>query len=258
MTRLISWNVNSLRARIGRAQALLERHDPDILALQETKVEDGGFPFFAFPEHTHTAFGQKTYNGVAFVSKNAPDETKRGFPNNPVPDQARVITGRWDDLWVMNLYVVNGKDVDNPAFGIKQQFYAGIREFLDTEFDPGQRLVLMGDFNVTPTDLDSHAGVAARGEIFHTNEERQWLQTLQDFGLTDLHRQVTDEQVFTWWDYRGLGFPQNKGLRIDLALGTPSVAAKTTNVWVDREERKVGDHAEKASDHAPLVVDLAD
>ncbi len=255
--RLVSWNINSLRARIGRVQSFLERHNPDVVALQETKVEDGGFPFFAFPDYHHVTHGQKTYNGVAFVSKDAPDETRRGFPDDPVPDQARVITSRWDDTWIMNLYVVNGKDPEHEAFGIKQHWLRGIRRFLDAEFDPGQKLVLVGDFNITPDDVDSHDPDGLRGHIHHTVEERRWLQDLLDWGLTDVHRHLTDEQVFTWWDYRGMGFPQNKGLRIDLALGTQPLLPRVQDVWVDRDERKVGDHAEKPSDHAPLVVDLA-
>ncbi len=254
--RILSWNVNSLRARLGRAQALVERHDPDILCLQETKVEDAGVPFFAFPEHTLTSHGQKSYNGVAFLSKEQPDEVRRGLPDSPVPDQARAITGRWGDVWVMNLYCINGKDVHHPDFLLKQQWYSAIRSFLDAELDPEQQVLLTGDFNITPTDIDSYMGEEGRGHVFHTQEERDWLAHLMDWGLTDLHREITDEQVFTWWDYRGLGFPQNKGLRIDLALGTDAVRDRLRDVRVDRDERKVGDHAEKPSDHAPILIDL--
>lgn len=258
MTRVASWNVNGIRARIGRIQRFLERHDPDIVALQETKVEDGGVPFFAFPEHTITAYGQKSYNGVAFLSKEAPDEVKRGFPGDPVADQRRVIAGRWGDLWVMDLYCVNGKDPEHEAFGIKQQWFQALREWLDAEFDPGQQLLLTGDFNVAPEDRDVWDPEGLRGTIHCTVEERRWLQDLKDFGLTDLHRQVTAESVWTWWDYRNLAFPKDQGYRIDLALGTDAVAERLDNVWVDRDERKKTTHDENPSDHAPLVTDLRD
>ncbi len=253
----MSWNVNGIRARIGRIQNFLERHDPDIVCLQETKVEDGGVPFFAFPDHTFTAYGQKSYNGVAFLSKTAPDEVKRGFTGDPVPDQRRCIAGRWDDLWVVDLYCVNGKDPEHEAFGVKQQWFSALRDWLDAEFDPGQKLLLTGDFNVTPADVDSHDPDGLRGSIHHTVEERRWLQNLQDFGLTDLHRTITPDPVWTWWDYRALAFPQDKGLRIDLALGTSPLAEAVTDVFVDRDERRKTTHPEEnPSDHAPLVTDL--
>jgi exodeoxyribonuclease-3 len=255
--RLVSWNVNGIRARISRIQNFLERHDPDIVCLQETKVEDGGVPFFAFPEHTLTAYGQKSYNGVAFLSKVAPDEVKRGFTNDPVPDQKRCIAGRWGNLWVVNLYCVNGKDPEHEAFGIKQQWFTALRKWLDHQFDAGREILLTGDFNVTPADIDSHDPEGRRGHIHHTVEERRWLTELMEFGLTDLHRQITPDQVWTWWDYRALAFPQDKGLRIDLSLGTPAVAQRLENVWVDRDERRKSIHPdENPSDHAPLVTDL--
>ena len=254
--RLVSWNINSLRARIGRVQAFLERHDPDILCLQETKVQDAGFPRLAFMEHHITPYGQPTYNGVAVLSKEKPDEVLRGFPGDPT-DHARVLAARFGDLWVYNLYVVNGKHAEDPAFLQKREWMAALQDTIAARHDPTDDVLLLGDFNITPTDLDSHGGADMAGQIHHTADERAWLQRKLDWGLTDLHRQVTDEQVFTWWDYRNLGFQKNEGLRIDLALGTASVADRLGDVWVDREERKVGDHAEKPSDHAPLVVDLS-
>ncbi|MGB1585647.1 MAG: exodeoxyribonuclease III [Thermoplasmatota archaeon] len=252
--RLVSWNINSLRARIGRVQAFLERHDPDILCLQETKVQDAGFPRLAFMEHHITTYGQPTYNGVAILSKKKPDEVLRGFPGDPT-DHARVLAARFDDLWVYNLYVVNGKSPDDPAFLIKKTWFEALGAALGDRHDPGDDVLLLGDFNITPTDLDTHDPEGLAGHIHHTTDERAWLQDLMDWGLHDLHRQVTDDQVFTWWDYRNLSFQKNEGLRIDLALGSQTISDRVQNVWVDRDERKVGDHAEKPSDHAPLVVD---
>ena len=254
--RLVSWNINSLRARIPRVQAFLERHDPDVLCLQETKVQDAGFPRLAFMEHHITPFGQPTYNGVAILSKDKPDEVKRGFAGDPT-DHARVLAARFGDLWVYNLYVVNGKHPEDPAFLQKRTWLENLRADIMARHDPSDQVLLLGDFNITPSDLDSHDPEGLAGAIHHTADERQWLQDYLDWGLSDLHRQVTDEQVFTWWDYRNLGFQKGLGLRIDLALGTVPVADRLNDVWVDRDERKVGDHVEKPSDHAPLVVDLA-
>ena len=254
--RLVSWNINSLRARIGRVQAFLERHDPDILCLQETKVQDAGFPRLAFMEHHITPFGQPTYNGVALLSKEKPDEVIRGFPGDPT-DQARAMAARFGELWVYNLYVVNGKHPEDPAFLTKKTWFEALQAAIAERHDPGDQVLLMGDFNITPTDLDSHDPEGLAGHIHHTADERAWLGDLTGWGLTDLHRQVTQEQVFTWWDYRNLGFQKGEGLRIDLALGTPAVATRLKDVWVDRDERKVGEHTEKPSDHAPLVVELA-
>lgn len=253
--RVVSWNINSLRARIQRTQAFIDRHAPDVLCLQETKVEDAGFPRLAFDQHIE-AYGGKSYNGVAILSAEAPDEVRRGFAGDPVPEQRRVMAARFGDLWVYNLYVVNGKSIEHPDFLVKRDWFRALRRHLDAQHDAGEEVLLVGDFNITPADIDSHDPVAMAGQIHHSADERAWLAELMKFGLCDLHRARTEEQVFSWWDYRFLGFQKNAGLRIDLALGTPAVDARTHNVWVDRDERKVGSHVEKPSDHAPLIVDL--
>ncbi len=253
---LVSWNINSLRARIHRAQAFMGRHDPDVLLLQETKVEDGGFPRLAFLDRHIESYGQKTYNGVAILSRDRPDEVMRGFNADPVPEQRRAMAARFGDLWVYDLYCVNGKHPQDPAFLQKRAWFEALGDHLRSHHHPSDEVLLMGDFNITPADVDSHDPEGLAGSIHHTAEERGWLGALCDWGLVDLHRQTTQDQVFTWWDYRGRGFGQNHGLRIDLALGTAAVAKRLSGVTVDREERKVGDHAEKPSDHAPLKVSL--
>lgn len=143
--RLVSWNINSLRARIGRVQAFLERHDPDILCLQETKVQDAGFPRLAFMEHHITPYGQPTYNGVAVLSKEKPDEVLRGFPGDPT-DHARVLAARFGDLWVYNLYVVNGKHAEDPAFLQKREWMAALQDTIADRHDPTDDVLLLGDF----------------------------------------------------------------------------------------------------------------
>lgn len=279
--RIVSWNVNSLKARMGRAKSFVARHDPDVLCIQETKMAGGAVPFFAFPEHTIHHHGSGQYNGVAILSKQDPVEVLRGFPGDPCPDQARTIAARFegglaaglpdDTLWVVNNYVVNGKHVEDDAFLVKKDWLAAQRAWLDDAFDPGAAVLMVGDWNITPTSTDSYLGAAADGNVHHTDAERLWLRRMLDWGLTDLHRRkldgtnLADEELeratYTWWDYRGSGFGQNHGLRIDLALGSAPVAARVHDVWVDREERKKApggvEAPEKPSDHAPLVVDLA-
>lgn len=258
--RLISWNVNSIRTRGARVINLLQRHAPDVVGLQETKVEDPVFPrMFIEAEGYHVApFGQKTYNGVAFLSKEKPVDLVKGFPGDPIPEHARVITGTFGNLRVINAYVVNGKDPADPYFQTKMQWLTAFRAFLETQREQFGDVLVMGDFNITPADLDSHDPERLRGTIHHHPDERAHLAALEAAGWTDLHRRVTQEQVFTWWDYRMMGFPQNRGLRIDLAYGTPSVANRVQAVTVDRDERKESAGEGKPSDHAPLLVDLAD
>ena len=253
--RLITWNVASLKARIARTQAVLARHDPDVLCLQETKLPNAQFPQFAFPDHHFAAHGQATYNGVAILSKQPADEVRKGFAGDPCPEASRAIAARFGALWVYDLYVVNGKSPDDPAFDVKRRWLAALRDHVAAQHDPGEEVLLLGDFNITPSDADSWDPALLRSHIHHTDEERAWLAALRAWGLTDLH-EAAGETAFTWWDYRDLAFPKGHGLRIDLALGTAPVASRLERVWVDRDERKQGTHVEKPSDHAPLVVDL--
>ena len=254
--RVVSWNINSLRARLGRAQAFMARHDPDVLCLQETKVPDAEFPQLAFPGLHPTVHGQKTYNGVAILSKERPDEVRKGIPGDPVPEQTRAVAARFDDLWVLDLYVVNGQAPDSDKFAIKERWLGALRDWLTTEFDPKDPVLLVGDFNITPSDADVHDPARWAGKIHCTPEERGWLAELQAWGLTDLHKQAVPEPEHTWWDYRMGAFARGWSLRIDLALGTAPVADRLAAVTVDRDERKQGEHEEKPSDHAPLIVDL--
>ncbi len=257
--RVVSWNVNGIRPRLPRLLAFLQRHDPDVLCLQETKVTDREFPLesFAFSGHHIARFGQASYNGVAFISKTKPEDIERGFVGDPT-DHARVIAATIGGIRVVNVYVVNGKDPLDPAFAVKMEWLTALRAHLCSwrEAHPDMPMLVLGDFNVAPEDIDVYDPEGWRGSIHCTAEERAHLAAFHAQGFHDLHRHVTDEQVFTWWDYRGLGFPQNKGLRIDLALGTEDLVGRVADVWVDRDERKDSSGDGKPSDHAPLVVDL--
>jgi exodeoxyribonuclease III len=266
MTKIISWNVNSIRTRLERTQALLDRHKPDLLCLQETKVEDALFPHDALAEVGYRAevFGQRTYNGVAMIQPaDAPklEGVGRSFADNPVPDQARAIGGKLPTpsgpIHVVNLYVVNGKAVGTPHYETKLGWLDRLIAAVTTRHDPAEPLLLVGDFNIAPEDRDVWDPDKWRGSVLVSEPERDRLRTLFDWGLVDLHRRVTEEPgVYTWWDYRFGAFHRGWGLRIDLALGTPAVAERLENVSIDREERKSSTGEGKPSDHAPLVVEL--
>ncbi|MGB0652975.1 MAG: exodeoxyribonuclease III [Thermoplasmatota archaeon] len=262
--KIVSWNINSLRARMERAEAFLDRHEPDVLCLQETKVQDADFPFEPFEKRGYEVaiHGQKSYNGVAIASRVGLGDPANGFNGDPAADQARVLSATVGDgdeaLRLWNLYVVNGKAPDHEAFATKQVWLDALRATVASRHAPDDPVLLVGDFNITPDDLDVYDPVKLAGAIHCTPEERSWLARYHDWGLEDLHRRFEpDGGVFTWWDYRFGAFARGRGLRIDLALGTPAVAARCTGVTVDRDERKQGDFEAKPSDHAPLLVHLA-
>lgn len=223
-------------------------------------MADAQFPQMGFlGEGYHiSAYGQANYNGVAILSRTVPDEVRKGFPGNPLADQHRAMFARFGDLWVGNVYVVNGKSTAHPDYLVKKQWLLALADHLGDAFDPSDRLVVVGDWNVAPEERDVWAPDLWREEILCSTPERSWLALVQAAaGLVDLHRlHEPGPGPWTWWDYRQLAFPKDRGLRIDLALGTSAVADGCRSVWVDREERKQGAWEAKPSDHAPLVVDL--
>ncbi len=259
--RVVSWNINSVRARENRTVNFLDRAKPDVLCLQETKCLPDQFIHEAVAAKGYRAevYGQKSYNGVALVVPDGVEveDVRHGFPGDPCADQARVISGRVGDTWIANLYVVNGKAPDHEAFQVKKEWLGNVRAWLDESFDASDRLLLVGDWNITPTPEDTYDAVATQGKIHCTDEERAWLAHVRDFGLVDVHA-AKAEPCFTWWDYRAGSFPRDRGLRIDLALATQAVASDVTGVMVDRDERHKSFYPdENPSDHAPLIVDLA-
>lgn len=261
--RVVSWNVNSVRTRLDRLLGLLARHSPDLVCLQETKVEDAGFPHPALEAVGYRAetFGQKTYNGVALLVKHGVilTEVGRGFPGNPIPEQARVIHARCGGIHFVNLYVVNGQEVGSEKFALKLLWLDALTAWLRERFRADLPLVLLGDFNVAPTDLDVHDPDAWRDHVLCSPAERARLDALLQWGTQDLFRlHEPGPGHYSWWDYRAGAFARGHGLRIDLALGTPAAAALCDAARLDREERKQGDWESKPSDHAPLLLDFAD
>jgi exodeoxyribonuclease III len=253
--KLVTWNVNSIRQRFERLLALLARHAPDVVCLQETKTIDGDFPIDALRVAGYTSIccGQKSYNGVAILAKAELSGVACGFRDGGNDEQARLIAATIAGVRVICAYVPNGQSVGSEKYAYKLEWLERLRKLLDREADPASPLALVGDFNVAPTDADVHDPEAWRGQVLVSEPERAALRHVLDYGLVDAFRErYPDKVAFTWWDYRQLGFPKNRGLRIDHVLLTRPLAARLEDVVIDREERK----GKGASDHAPVVAVL--
>ncbi len=252
--RLACWNVNSVRARLERVQAWLKSRQPDLLALQELKCTADAFPTEAFEElgYRSAVHGQKTYNGVALLARAELEDIETGMDGDD-PPQARLIAATWRGIRVVCVYVPNGQSPESEKFTYKLSWLDRLCEWIAERHQPSDPLIVMGDFNIAPEDRDVHDPDAWRGQVHFHPQEHARLARLHDFGLVDLFRQHHPEPgLYSWWDYRQLAFPRNAGLRIDLALATPSVARRCTDCRIDREERK----GKQPSDHAPLLIEL--
>jgi exodeoxyribonuclease-3 len=259
LVRIITWNVNSIRSRLPRVLALLERHRPDALLVQETKVTDAGFPaaeLMAAGYHS-AVFGQSTYNGVAIASRRPLEDVRLGFPDDPLVGEARVISGRLDGITLIDAYVVNGRAVTDPMYEQKLRWLDAFTNWITARFSPADPVLLAGDFNIAPDDRDVHDPVAYRDRVHASEPERRRLKTLFEWGLVDLLREITDAPgIHSWWDYRGGAFHRGRGLRIDLMLGTAPLAARVVDVGIDRDERKPSFGEGKPSDHAPVIAEF--
>jgi exodeoxyribonuclease III len=260
--KIVTWNVNSIRQRLPRLLAMLERHDPDVVCLQETKVEDDVFPIEPLVGAGYGAvpFGRRGRNGVAILAKAPIEDAVRGFEDDPAAEQSRVLSARVGDLRVVCVYAVNGKAVGDPAYDTKLAWYAALRSWLGRTAEPQQSLVVCGDFNVTPDDRDVWDPDLWRGQNLASEPERERVRSFLDWGLVDLGRAAAGDGAapFTFWDYTAGAFHKGWGLRLDLVLGTAPVAARMVGVEVDRNERKPTAGEGKPSDHAPVIVTLRD
>jgi exodeoxyribonuclease-3 len=259
VVRLASWNVNGLRARLDFVAHWLAARKPDVVGLQELKLTDEQFPHETFADLGYRAvtLGQKSWNGVAVLSRQEAEVVQRGLPGQEALG-ARLLTARVAGLLFSTIYVPNGKDVDHADFPSKLAWLDALAEHLETRHSPQEPLILCGDFNVAPAAIDSWNEEDFAGRIFHTDAERQRLRRLLDWGLADVFRERWPQtQAFSWWDYRGGAFHRKQGLRIDLLLASPPLAKRVESVEIDREYRKKKDGL-TASDHAPVIADLAD
>lgn len=251
---ITTWNVNSVRARLDRVLGWIDAHQPEVLCLQELKCQDAELPCDAFRARGYevASYGQKTYNGVALLSKRPMEDVRRGVPN-PDDPQARGISAVIDGVRIVNLYCPNGGELHSDKYTYKLGWF----ERLAIELRPWANapMIVCGDFNVAPADADVYDPKGWEGQVLCSEPERQRFRALLDLGLTDAWRRFhTEPNVFTWWDYRGNGFALNQGLRIDHHLVTADVLARATDVSVDQDERG----RPQASDHAPVTLHLRD
>jgi exodeoxyribonuclease-3 len=257
--RIATWNINGLNARLDFLLHWLDARQPDLVALQELKMEDDKVPHEALEEAGYQAVthGQKSWNGVAVLSRSGVEVTQRGLPGQEDLG-ARLLEVRAGELVFTSLYCPNGKSVDHDDFPRKLAWFDALADYVAEAHSPEASLVLAGDFNICPAPEDSWNEEKLGGTIFHTDDERRRLERLSDWGLADLYRQAKpDGREFSWWDYRGGAFHRGMGLRIDLLLGTAAVVGRLEKVTIDRDYRKKKDGL-TASDHAPVIAELAE
>jgi exodeoxyribonuclease-3 len=254
--KIASWNVNSLNVRLPHLQQWLGAFAPDVVGIQETKLEDHKFPDTVLAEAGYRSVfaGQKTYNGVAIVSRLPIADVRVGIPGFE-DEQKRAIAATVGDTRIVNLYVVNGQDVGTDKYAYKLRWLEAVRGWLADELRAHPRLVVLGDFNIAPADRDVHdPAVWNDDHILTSSAERAALQRLHDLGLHDGFRLHHEEAgVFSWWDYRQAAFRRNLGLRIDLTLVSDALRGAAVAAGIDRTPRTW----ERASDHAPAWVELA-
>jgi exodeoxyribonuclease-3 len=258
--RLVTWNVNSLKARMPRVLEMLAEHAPDVVCLQETKVAADAFPHAEIAAAGYRAVesSEGRWNGVALLVPEGSDvvDPVGELVDSPVPEEARWIEGTVAGVRVVSVYVPNGREVSNEWYPRKLAYMAAMRERL-AELVAAGPTVVAGDFNVAPEDVDVWDLAAfPEGSTHVTTAERDALRAMLDLGMRDAQRVVQPEgQAFTWWDYRGGAFHKGHGLRIDLALASADL--EVVAVDVDRVLRRNNEAGDKPSDHAPVIVELA-
>lgn len=252
--KIATWNVNSLKVRLEQVCDWLRQAEPDVLALQETKLRDDAFPAEAFEQLGYEPLfsGQPTYNGVALIARQAGTDVATGIDGFDDPER-RVLAATYGDVRVMCLYVPNGQRVDSDKYRYKLDWLAALTAELRNELPRRRRVVLVGDFNIAPEDRDVHDPAAWEGKVLCSDEERAALGRLMDLGFTDVFRLFEqDTGAFSWWDYRAAAFRRNRGLRIDLVLASETMSRRCTACVIDKEPRR----SERPSDHAPVMAEF--
>jgi exodeoxyribonuclease-3 len=255
--RIATWNVNGLRARLDFVAHWLKARQPNVVGLQELKLQDAEFPHEFFNDLGYSALvhGQKSWNGVAILTNGHAELTQTGLPGQDERGSRLISADIEGGINFTTVYCPNGKTLEHADYPGKLHWYDSLLDHWQAAEHDAR--VLCGDFNIVPEAQDTWRGDAALGDIFHTDAERQRLQAIKNTGLVDLFREkYPSEQQFSWWDYRGGAFHRKQGLRIDFLLAAPSVANQVSDVVIDRDYRKKQDGL-TASDHAPVFVDLA-
>ncbi len=253
--KIATWNVNSLNVRLPHVLKWLQSAKPDVLVLQEIKQITDKFATEAFAELGYNALasGQKTYNGVAVISRSEVTDPVTDFPGFEDP-QRRILAATIDSVRVVNLYIPNGQSVGSEKYEYKLNWLAALEKFLAAELKTHNKLVVLGDFNIAPEDRDVYDAEKWGEDILCSPAERAALASLIKLGLADVFRQFEQaENTFSWWDYRAAGFRRNAGLRIDLILASTALATTCEASYVDREPRTW----ERPSDHTPVVAEFS-
>ncbi|WP_151446408.1 exodeoxyribonuclease III [Lacisediminimonas profundi] len=254
--KIATWNVNSLKVRLPQVLRWLEESPVDVLCLQETKLTDDKFPVAEIEAAGfQVAYaGQKTYNGVAILSRHPLEQVT---VNNPLfPDeQMRIIAATVEGMRVVCAYVPNGQEVGSDKYEYKLRWLDALHEWIAAELRDNKQLALLGDYNIAPAEADVHDPALWAGKVLFSEPEKAAFRRLQEMELTDAFRMFEQpEKTYSWWDYRMLAFRRNMGLRIDHILLSPPLAARCTACTIDRGPRKW----EQPSDHAPVIATLAD
>jgi exodeoxyribonuclease-3 len=253
--RIASWNVNSVRIRQERLLDWLAQNQPDVLCLQELKCTDAEFPSLDISAlgYTSATYGQRTYNGVAILSRLPLENVERGLQDGVEDPQSRLIVATVGGVRVVSVYAPNGQALGSPAYVYKLDWFARLRRYLEARHAPTDQVLVAGDFNIAPEARDVYDPLGWANSTLFSPPEREVLQHLCGFGLVDtfrLHHQEAGR--YSWWDYRQLSFPKGKGLRIDHLLATRPLAQRCTSAGIDREARK----GKQPSDHAPVWADF--
>jgi exodeoxyribonuclease-3 len=266
--KVISFNINGLRARLHQLQAIIDKHQPDVIGLQEIKVHDEAFPVADVEAMGYKVYfhGQKAHYGVAMLCKQTPLSIQKGFPSDSEEHQKRMIMATFtgedgENVTILNGYFPQGDNIAHETkFPYKREFYTDLMTYLDENHSPEEKLIVMGDINISPEDKDIGIGEPNRkrwlktGKCSFQPEEREWFAKLADWGFTDTFRMLNPDVTdrYSWFDYRSRGFDDNRGLRIDVIMATDKLAKQCTDTGIDYELRGI----EKPSDHAPIWAEF--
>jgi exodeoxyribonuclease-3 len=255
--KIVTWNVNSIKVRLNHLREFIKEHDPDVICLQELKCETAKFPSEELSDLPYNLYihGQKTYNGVAILSKIPADEVTTELPGNPIPEQARFIECGFNTPMgyarIISLYAPNGGEVDSDKYAIKLDFYDAFTKYINSKKSFEEKLFIGSDYNIAPFDIDVYSSQKLRNSTCFTLTEQKKLRTILNSGFIDSFRiKYPETKEFSWWDYRGGSFEQNKGMRIDTIISTSNALGHLEDCIIDYKTRE----KEKPSDHAPVIA----